>query len=319
MRRLLSLVIQHRSVPILLVLVVIFVLKAPNFATFENLQNLLLQTSLDGIMVVGTAIALIGGQFDLSIGSILTMSTFLAVDLAPYGPLAVVGGAVLFGVLAGLFNGLLVTKAKVNAFIATLGTMFAVRGLMLLYSGGFPKSTRIPGFTHLAEGALGPVPYPVIIFALLAVVGHVLLTRTKTGRIIYAVGANPEFCRLSGVSVNRYLVLFFILTGGTAGLSGAILASRLGAASPVLGQQTALVVVSAVILGGVSLYGGRGSIPLAIEGVFTISVLGNGMNLIGVSPYPQQVIRGLILIIVVVLDAILEWRRRRAGLSIASA
>jgi ribose transport system permease protein len=319
MRRVLSPLIRHRSVPILLVLAVIFVLRAPNFTTFENLRNLLLQTSLDGIMVVGTAIALIGGQFDLSIGSILTMSTFLAVDLAPYGLLAVVVGSVLFGCLAGVLNGLLVTKAKVNAFIATLGTMFAVRGLMLLYSDGFPKSTRVLGFTDLAEGALGPVPYPVIIFVLLAVAVHLLLKRTTVGRTIYAVGANPEFCRLSGVAVNRYLLLFFVLTGGTAGLSGAILASRLGAASPVLGQQTALVVVSAVILGGVSLYGGRGSIPLAVEGVLTIGVLSNGMNLIGVPAYPQQVIRGLILVVVVVFDAVLERRRRRAGLAVLSA
>lgn len=319
MRRVLSLLIRHRSVPIMLVLAVVFVLRAPNFTTFENLRNLLLQTSLDGIMVVGMAIALIGAQFDLSIGSILAMSTFLAVDLAPYGMLAVVVGSVLFGCLAGILNGLLVTKAKVNAFIATLGTMFAVRGLMLLYSNGFPKSTRVPGFTDLAEGALGPVPYPVIIFGLLAVAAHLLLTRTTVGRTIYAVGANPEFCRLSGVAVNRYLLLFFILTGGTAGLSGAILASRLGAASPVLGQQTALVVVSAVILGGVSLYGGRGSIPLAVEGVLTIGVLSNGMNLIGVPAYPQQVIRGLILVVVVVFDAVLERRRRRAGLAVLSA
>ncbi len=313
MNRIKSFLARHRSVPIVLVLLLLFVIRAPNFATFENLRNLMLQMSLNGIMVIGTAIALIGGQFDLSIGSILTMATFLAVDLAPYGLAAVVAGSVLFGCLAGLFNGLLVTKAKVNAFIATLGTMFAVRGLMLLYSGAFPKSTRVPGFTSLAEGSLGPVPYPVIIFALLAVAAHLLLTRTTLGRTMYAVGANPEFCRLSGVSVNRYLVLFFVLTGSTAGLSGAILASRLGAASPVLGQQTALVVVSAVILGGVSLYGGRGGIPLAIEGVLTISMLGNGMNLIGVSPYPQQVIRGLILIVVVVFDAILEQRRRKAG------
>jgi ribose/xylose/arabinose/galactoside ABC-type transport system permease subunit len=246
----------------------------------------------------------------------MVMATFLAVDLAPLGVLPAVLGSGIFGSLAGVFNGLLVTKAKVNAFIATLGTMFAVRGLMLLYSEGFPKNTRAPGFTNLAEGSFGPIAYPIIIFVLLAVLAHLVLSNTSIGRTIYGIGGNAEFCRLAGIPVERYQLLLFVVTGATAGLSGAVLASRLGGASPVLGQQTPLVVISAVILGGVSLYGGIGSIPLALEGIFTISVLGNGMNLIGVSAYYQFVIRGAILILVVAFDAYLIRRRRSVGLSV---
>lgn len=316
MKSFLRQLLYHRSLPIILIMAVIFAAKAPNFATLENLRNVVLQTSLDGIMVVGMAVALIGGQFDLSIGSIMVMATFLAVDLAPLGVLPAVLGSVIFGSLAGVFNGLLVTKAKVNAFIATLGTMFAVRGLMLLYSEGFPKNTRAPGFTNLAEGSFGPIAYPIIIFVLLAVLAHLVLSNTSIGRTIYGIGGNAEFCRLAGIPVERYQLLLFVVTGATAGLSGAVLASRLGGASPVLGQQTPLVVISAVILGGVSLYGGIGSIPLALEGIFTISVLGNGMNLIGVSAYYQFVIRGAILILVVAFDAYLIRRRRSVGLSV---
>ena len=202
MRPFLSRFVRHRSVPIMLILIVLFAIRAPNFATLENLGNLVLQTSLDGIMVVGMAIALIGGQFDLSIGSVMVMATFLAVDSAPAGPLLSILAAVVFGLVAGAINGVLVTKAKVNAFIATLGTMFAIRGLMLTYSGGFPKNTRIPSFTAVAEGSLGPIPYPVLVFIVLAVAAHFLLSNTSAGRIVYAIGVNIEFCRLAeGFSV----------------------------------------------------------------------------------------------------------------------
>lgn len=308
-----TVVLRHRSVPIVAALIVVFALWAPRFMSTENLGNILLQASFDGVMVIGMAIALIGGQFDLSIGSILVMSAFLAVDLSTWGIVPAVGASVLAGMVVGLINGLLVTKARVNSFIATLGTMFAVRGLMLAYSGGFPHTGRGANFTELAGGMLGPVAVPVLICLLLGVAAHTVLSHTRAGRKIYALGGNAEFFRLAGEPIHRFQICLFLCTGATAGLGGALLASRLGAASPVLGNDTAMTVVSAVILGGISLSGGVGSVPQAIEGILTISILDNGMNLLGVPPYFQFVVRGAILISVVVLDAYMIKVRSKAG------
>lgn len=297
---------RHRSVPILIVLVAYFWFSSDVFFSQRNITNLMLQASLLGVMALAMAVALVGGQFDLSIGSILALSSFVAVDLADRGPLVALAGATATGALCGVLNGVLVSIARVNAFIATLATMFAIRGVMLSYSGETARSTSDLQFLRLASAKWGPLPVPVLVFGVLAVIAHLVLTRTQVGLTIRSIGGSVDFARLNGVRIVRYQISLFVLTGAGAGFSGALLASRLGAATPTAGTDTALVVIAAVILGGVSLYGGVGTISQAVGGLVVLQTLSTGMDLVGVSPYYKTIIYGCILIAVVTVDALVR-------------
>jgi ribose/xylose/arabinose/galactoside ABC-type transport system permease subunit len=305
-RKLMRRVSANRSVLILFLLVAFFALRSSQFLSSTNLSSVLIQTTFTGIIGVGMAVAFIGREFDLSVGSILALSGFVAVSLSDKSPALAFAAAALAGAGCGLVNGLIVGVMRVNAFIATLGTMSAISGLTLLLSNEQSVASNSPTFLSLATKQVGPIPIFAIAFAVLALVTHLVMERTPVGVTIRALGNNPEFCRVNGVALVKYRVGLFVFTGLTAGISGAMTASWVGGADPNAGQNTALLVFSAVILGGVSLYGGVGTIPQAVGGVLVLTVFVNGMTLLNISPYYQTCFEGVVLVAVVTAAALVN-------------
>jgi ribose transport system permease protein len=286
------------------------------FLTAGNIENVARQISLDAPVVFAQTIVLIAGGIDISVGSTMAMSAALAIGLQPEGTLLATGSALLFGMLVGAVNGMLVTKCRIVPFVATLGTMSLVRGVLLTYTRQQPLSGQDDGFTWWGGGNLGPLPVPIVIALLLVFVLAIFLQRTRTGRNLYAIGGNKEAAYLAGVPVKRYEFLAYVTAGLLAGLAGVLLASRLNSASVQLGNDTPLLSISAALIGGASLLGGRGGVVGAFLGVLALGMLGNGMNLLGIRTYFQIAVRASILITVVAVDALtrnLARRRLAAG------
>ncbi|MFO1061679.1 MAG: ABC transporter permease [Dongiaceae bacterium] len=297
----------------------IFALTAGDlFLGAENLGNLARQISLDAPIAFGQAIVLIAGGIDISVGSTMAMAAALTMGLQPLGTGLAVLAALGFGALVGTVNGLLVTRGRIVPFVATLGTMSLVRGILLTYTQQQPMAGSDDAFTWWGAGSVGPLPVPLLIALALGAALWLYLRRTQPGRNLYAVGGNREAAYLAGISVERYQLQAFILCGTLAALAGVLLAARLNAATVQLGADTPLLSIAAALIGGASLFGGRGSIVGAFLGVLALGMLTNGMNLLGVHTYHQIAVRAAILIAVVVVDAVvgrLLRRRRAAGLA----
>ncbi|MGE5581690.1 MAG: ABC transporter permease, partial [Bacillota bacterium] len=220
----------------------------------------------------------------------------------PYGVAFAVSMALLFGLVIGLINGFLVTKLKIVAFITTLGMMTCIQGLLLLYTNQQPIPGQVDWFSDIGNGSLWIIPYPILIFTVIAVAFHLMLTYTRFGRNMYAAGGNQEACRLAGIKPGKYIFFTFVFSSFLSGLAGVLLASRLNCATIHIGSDTALLAVAASIMGGASLFGGRGSALGTFLGVLSLQIVSNGMNLLGVFTYYQYAIKALILIAVVVVD-----------------
>jgi ribose/xylose/arabinose/galactoside ABC-type transport system permease subunit len=315
--RILGIVTKNRLLIIFIVFIIIISLASDNFLTTGNLINLLLHVSVDGIMALGLTVLLISGAFDLSIGSNLGLVSLITVWLQSYVglPMSIIFG-ILTGCLIGLVNGLLVTYGKINAFITTLGTLILIKGLALSMNNGTPIPNTIPEFTIIGVGQIGPIPLPVIYFVVFTLIFWFLMKYTAFGRNAYAIGGNEMAAKVSGINVNLYKVMYFVLSGFCAGLAGIILASKLNTGSIIFGDSTPIIVISAVILGGTSLKGGIGTINGTILGILIIGVFNNSMNLLNVQSYYQLVIKGIILIVVVQIDAYYEKVRAAGGLQI---
>ncbi len=312
MQRLIGLLEKRSAVILLLGLVIAFSSSdSGTFLTGSNFQNIARQVSLDAPMVFGQAVVLIAGGIDISVGATMAMSAALAIGLQPYGTLTAVSGALGFGLLLGLVNGLVVTRGKIVPFVATLGTMSLVNGLLLTYTGQRSLVGGDDAFAWWGGGQVGPVPVPLIV--VLAVLGGlwVFLERTRQGRDLYAIGGNNDAAFLGGVSVQKGLLVAFVLSGMLSAISGILVASRLNSASVQLGGDAPLMSISAALIGGASLLGGKGSIVAAFFGVLALGVLNNGMDLLGVPTYSQIAIRALILIAIVAIDALTNGLSRR--------
>lgn len=312
MPRLIGLLEKRSAVILLLGLVIVFSSSDSGaFLTGSNSQNIARQVSLDAPMVFGQAVVLIAGGIDISVGATMAMAAALAIGLQPYGALTAVASALGFGLLLGLVNGLLVTRGKIVPFVATLGTMSLVNGLLLTYTGQRSLVGGDDAFAWWGGGQVGPVPTPLIV--VLAVLGGlwVFLERTRQGRDLYAIGGNSDAAFLGGVSVQKGLVVAFVLSGMLSAISGVLVASRLNSASVQLGGDAPLMSISAALIGGASLLGGKGSIVAAFFGVLALGVLNNGMDLLGVPTYSQIAIRALILIAIVAIDALTNGLNRR--------
>ena len=290
----------------LLVLCVALALLSPDFLTVGNILDVMRQVSINAVISFGMTLAILLGGIDLSVGSILAVSSVLIALLikADYAaPLATLGG-ILCGAFMGTLNGLLVTKGRVAPFIATLGMMTLLRGAALVLSQGSP----ISGFSSDFFAALGGgylariVPLPVVWMLALFAVFWFVLDRTVFGRHIYATGGNAEAARLSGIKTDRVQILVYTISGAMAAVAGVILASRLDSAEPTAGAGYELDAITAVVLGGTSLAGGRGWIFGTLVGALLIGVLNNGLNLLGVSAFYQQVIKGSVILLAVLLD-----------------
>lgn len=298
----------HRVFALLAALVLALSLFGEGFWGVRNLQNLATAVSIDGVMVVGMTIVMVGRGFDLSIGSVMALAGVLVIDFQGLGIAPAVALALLAAALAGLANGLLITVARVNPFIATFGTMIVVRGLAMSYTDAQPAVGMDFDFMELGRGRVYGVPVPALIFAAALLLGHLLLARLRIGRHIYAVGGDEEAARFSGIRTDRVKVISYVLCGLCAGIAGIVLASRLNTGSPIIGENTALNVIAAVLLGGTTLSGGVGTVPGSLAGLLCIGVLGNGLNLFNVPVYYQRIAQGALLVGLVVLD---RWSQRR--------
>lgn len=290
----------------LLLIIVVISIMNPNFLAINNLFNVLRQVSINALIAFGMTFVILTGGIDLSVGSMLALTgavtaSFLASGMDPVLAMAL---GLLLGAILGAINGIIIAKGKVAPFIATLATMTIYRGLTLVYTEGKPVSGLGDSlsFQLLGKGYFLGIPVPVVTMALAFGVLYFILKKTTFGRRVYAVGGNEEASRLSGISVDRIKIYVYSLTGMLAALSALILTSRLNSAQPTAGSMFELDAIAAVVLGGTSLTGGRGWIVGTVIGALIIGVLNNGLNLIGVSSFFQQVVKGTVILVAVLLD-----------------
>jgi ribose transport system permease protein len=279
-----------------------------NLLTFTNISR---QISIDAPIVIGQAIVLISGGIDISVGSVMAMSAAIVIGTQSLGLVISIMLALIFGIFIGCINGLLVTKGKIVPFIATLGTMSVVRGLVLVYTDQKAIVGTLPSFEFMGGGTIGFIPIPFIIALIILFIFHGLLTRMRIGRNFFAVGGDLDNAFLAGVPIFRSRFLPYVISSTLASISGILLASRLNSANPQIGLDTALASIAAAIIGGASLLGGRGSVFGAFLGVATLGVLSTGMNLLGITTYLQIGIKSLVFISVVVIDAVIVKRSQR--------
>lgn len=298
---------QSQGALVMLVLVcIIATARYEAFLTPENLSNVLRQNSFVGLVALGMTFVILTGGIDLSVGSILALAGVIAAYLAPQGVVVASVGAISAATVLGLINGAIIAKAKIQPFIVTLGMMIAARGLVLAITD--EKSVRIPAtltdFTYVGRGVIADfLPVPILILIIAFVIGWVILNYTRFGRHVYALGDNDEAARLLGLNIARTTVLVYAISGALAGLAGVILASRLGAGNPVEGVGLELGAIAAVVVGGTLLTGGQGNVLSTLVGVLLLGVIFNIFNLEGqISPWWQLVLRGVILLVVVVIQ-----------------
>lgn len=290
----------------LILLVVGISIISPQFRTFNNFLSLLRQSSINGLIAFGMTFVILTGAIDLSVGSVLALSTVLCAKMITSG--MSVGLAMLLslgiGAGLGLVSGVFVTKGRLQPFIATLITMTVYRGLTLILSNGKPISQLGNSYILklIGKGSYFGIPIPVIILFIMFLLFYFLLKKTTFGRRIYATGSNWKSARLAGVNINKTKIIAYIISGVMASLSGLILLSRLNSAQPTLGTGYELDAIAAVALGGTSMNGGRGRIWGTLIGVLIIAVLNNGLNILGVSSYYQDVVKGLVILIAVLSD-----------------
>jgi ribose/xylose/arabinose/galactoside ABC-type transport system permease subunit len=288
------------------ILFIILSISSDSFLTTTNIINIFRQVSIIGIVAVGMSFVIITGGIDLSVGSIMALSAVVASSLAKadsnyslFIPI-IIGMAV--GLACGLINGVLVAKWKVAPFIATLGMMTAARGLAMVYTDGRPVIGLSNAYDNIGSGSVLGIPIPIIAFLIIILIGIFLLNFTVFGRHVFATGGNEQSAKLSGIRVNSVKIGVYVMAGLLSGIGGIILSSRIMSGSPVLGQGYELDAIAAVVIGGTSLFGGIGSIIGTLIGVLIIGVMNNGLDLMNVSSYYQQILKGAIIVIAVLLD-----------------
>ena len=300
---------------LLLFIIVLAIVTGGNFLKVDNLINVIRQVSAIGIIAVGMTFVIIAKGIDLSVGSVLAMSAVVSASLVqqtgasntlypglhlPWIVGVLAGLAV--GALTGLITGTLVSVFKIAPFIATLGMMTAARGLALIYTGGRPLSKLDPSYNFIGQGDVFGVPVPIILLAIVAVGAHLVLTRTRFGRHVFAYGGNEQAARVSGINISKIMLGIFALTGVLAGLSGIILSARIGSGNPQLGTGIELDAITATVIGGTSFNGGVGTIWGTIVGALIIGIINNGLDLMNVSPFWQQVVKGTIIVLAIIID-----------------
>ncbi len=286
--------------------------RSPFFFTYYNIVNIFGAMSIDGVIVIGMAFLIILGEIDLSVGSVMAFSGVLAVILQRYGIAVGVIGGILGGSIVGLMNGLLVTKLRLSSIPVTLGMMVMVNGIVFALTKSQTVKGVNPDFMKIAQPLFAGIPGYAVIFILLLIIFQIILRRTILGRNIYAVGGNITASRFFGIKVNNIRIFGFVLTGFMAGVAGIFVAAKINVASGRLGVNTAVIVITAVLLGGVSLAGGEGSVIKAFQGIFLIALLNNSLVLLQISPFIQDMIRGAILIIILIVDAVRVERAKYA-------
>lgn len=278
------------------------------FLTKTNLLNILDQSTALGIVACGGTVVFIAGGFDLSAGAVFAMAGVVAAELQPtLGTTGAMVVAALVGIGLGIANGLIVTVGRINAFMATIGTGFVIRGFAIVITGGLLISVFDPGYQTLGRSQLAGVRYSIWTWLLFALLLTFLLRYTVLGRAIFASGGNPEAARLSGIRVNVVKTIAFGISGFSAALGGLIVSSRVQTGQADAGTGIELTVIAAIVIGGTSIFGGEGAIWRSVLGILLLTLVGNGFDLLHVNPIYQQILQGLIILFAVGLDA---WSRK---------
>ena len=321
-----DLISQLAPLIFLVVLFVVFGLQEPRFMSRLNLFNVMRQVSITGMIAIGMTFVILTAGIDLSVGSLLALAGLVAAAVAKggtsntlnlsasevqgYGVVPAALAAMGVGIAGGLIQGVAITRMGVPPFVVTLGGLSAFRGAALLFSGGGPISGFNENYRYLGQGkVLEEIPIPAIIFLSFALIAHIILRYTRYGRHVYAVGSNPEAARLSGLNVNLITLSVYVIVGFFAGLAGFVLSSRLNSAEAVAGNGYELTVIASVVIGGTSLFGGEGGISGTVIGALLIGVLTNGLVLMNVSSYYQQIVIGVIIILAVAFDRFIKSKR----------
>lgn len=295
---------KYKSLIGLVLLCVVITFVSPAFMTLSNITNVFTQVSTNAIIAVGMTFVILTGGIDLSVGSTVAISGAFAASIikSTNNVFLAVLAAGIVGIVIGLINGLLISKGKLQAFIATLATMTIFRGATLVFTNGTPISKLPENFVNIGNGKLGFIPIPVIITVIVLVIAIYVLTQTRFGRYLYALGGNEDSARLSGINTTKIKTLVYVISGFASSIAGVIIASRIGSASPNAGTGFELDAIAAVVIGGTSLAGGEGRITGTLIGALIIGVLNNGLNLMNVSPFYQSIVKGLVILIAVLLD-----------------
>lgn len=290
----------------LILLIIVVSILNPSFLDLSNLLNLLRQISINGLIAFGMTFIILTGGIDLSVGSILALSSaFIALMITSgVDPIIALIIGVLIGFVLGAVNGLLVTKGNMAPFIATLATMTIFRGLTLVITDGNPITNLGDSylFQLFGKGYFIGIPVPAVTMIIVFVILLIILQKTTFGRHTYAIGGNEVAAKISGIKVNKIKILIYGISGLMSALAGGILTSRLNSAQPTAGTSYELDAIAAVVLGGTSLTGGKGRIVGTLIGVLIIGVLNNGLNLLGVSSFYQQVVKGVVILIAILID-----------------
>lgn len=291
---------------ILVALVVIMSFLSPTFFTTGNILNIVRQMSVVGIVAIGVTMIIITTGIDLSSGSVIALVSVVVATLSQTDGLPLIVGIVAgvgVGLLTGVINGTIIAKGNIAPFIVTLGMMTAARGLALLYSDGRPIGNLSAGFKFIGQGSVLGIPVPIIIFAFIAIISYILLNKTKFGKYIYAIGGNEQAAVIAGVNVKLYKILIYGYAGLLTGIAGIILTSRISSGQPTAGMMYELDAIAAAVIGGTSLTGGIGTIGGTVIGALIIGVMNNGLDLLNVSSYWQQIIKGFIITVAVLIDS----------------
>jgi inositol transport system permease protein len=308
---------KYLIVFIFLAMCVLLAVFSPNnsFLKPQNLINVVRQISVIGLLALGVMVCIIALGIDLSLGSVLGFSAVATASLvqqpgwkeALYPGLqlpafvAVLAGLGV-GILLGAVNGSLIAKFRIPPFIATLGMMTIARGFAYIYSNGRPVSTLNPDFLWIGGGDIIGIPVPIVIFGTVIVATHLMLNNTRFGRHVYAIGGNETAARVSGVNLGRTKILIYTFSGLLAGLGGVVLTARVQSATPALGTGYELDAIAAAVIGGTSFAGGIGTVWGTVVGALIIGVMNNGLDLLNVSPFYQQVVKGVIIILAIIID-----------------
>jgi ribose transport system permease protein len=304
-----------QSLIALFILCIVFGLLSDKFFAVANGLNVMRQISVNICIAVGMTLIIITAGIDLSVGSVLALCGAVTAGLLKNGIslpslnlfigftiLGAILAGIIVGCLLGFFNGLVITKFKVPPFVATLAMLTIARGLTMLYTNGFPISSFAPSFTFIGAGWLLGLPVPVWIAALIVIAAIIVTKKIKLGRYIFAIGGNENAARLSGININRVKIITYTIAGALAAVGGIIVTARLDSAQPNAGTSYELDAIAAVVIGGTSLSGGRGSIWGTVLGALIIGVLNNGLVLLDVSPFWQQVVKGAVILLAVIID-----------------
>jgi inositol transport system permease protein len=307
---------KYAIIGILIAMVALLaILTGGTFLQAQNLINVVRQVSVIAILAIGVTVAIISTGIDLSVGSVLALSAVVSASLAqqpgatnemypnfhPPVIVAILAGLGV-GALAGFVNGFLIARFRIAPFIATLGMFTAARGLALIYSNGRPISKLEDGYNFLGQGVILGVPVPIILLLVVAVGAHLMLNNTRFGRHVYAIGGNEQAARVSGINISRTKIGIYAFSGTLAALGGIILAGRIGSGNPQLGTGSELDAITAAVIGGTSFSGGIGTVWGSIVGALIIGSLNTGLDLLNVSPFAQQVVKGVIIVIAIIID-----------------